>query len=130
MVFFSLKYDINLILMGKYRESKNMSVFYGASARRFSLECKIVYAIYVYLLTGNDDVWKNSIKDAKESSMYEYCFGRLLMESNANINSMIDKFDNEIHKYENIGIQDAYQLEKELYTAMVRKTITKRKEEI
>ena len=50
------------------------------------------------------------------------------MESDTSINSMIDRFDNEICKYENIGIQDAYQLEKELYTAMVRKTITKRKE--
>lgn len=84
-----------------------------------------MYAIYVYLLNGNDEVWKKNIQDSKESSMYEYYFGRLLMGSDANINSMIDKFDNEIRKYENIGIKDAYKMEKELYTAMVLKTITK-----
>lgn len=129
--FSNLKYDIDLILMKKNRESKNISIFYGDSFKYFSLDCKIVYAIYVYLLNGNDEVWKKNIQDSKESSMYEYYFGRLLMGSDANINSMIDKFDNEIRKYENIGIKDAYKMEKELYTAMVRKTITKNgKEEI
>ena len=128
--FASLKYNIDLILMGKYRESKNMRELYNNYFTSFSLECKIMYAIYVYLLNGNDEVWKNNIQDIKELPMYEYYFGKLLLESDANINSMIDKLDNEIHKYENIGIKDAYQLEKELYTTMVRRTITKRKEGI
>ncbi|MCI9127572.1 MAG: hypothetical protein HFG28_10305 [Eubacterium sp.] len=128
-LFSSLKYDIDLILMGKYRESKNMKAFYGDSFVYFSLGCKIVYAIYVYFLTGNDEVWRNNIQDVKEPYMYEYCFGRLLIESDVDINLMIDQFDNEIHKYENIGIKDAYKLEKELYTAMVRRTITKNRKE-
>lgn len=129
--FFSrLKYDIDLILLVKYRESKNMKVLYDNYFTNFSLECKIMYAIYVYLLDGNDEVWKNNIQNIKELPIYEFYFGKLLLESDANINIMIDKLDNEIHKYENIGIKDAYQLEKELYTTMVRKTITKRKEGI
>ncbi len=110
-----LKYDVDLILMGKYVDDKNVNAFYSKAYKQLSDECKMMYAIYVYLLTGNDDVWLNSINHTDPPSSYEYYFGKILIEGDSNINIMIERFDEELCKFQDIGIKDAYKLEKELY---------------
>ena len=124
-IYARLKYDVDLILMGKYLSHKADNAFYMEAAKHFSDECKIMYGIYVYLLNGNDDVWRNNIRDIKVKDTYEYYFGKILIEDQKDINLMMEKIHAELCKFRSIGIKDAYKVESELYIAMAKNTIAR-----
>ncbi len=122
-IYAKLKYDVDLILMGTYKVNKKINNFYREAYKHFSDECKLMYAIYVYLLNGNDDEWRKHIKDIQPFSSYEYYFGKILIERDNNLDLMMEKMEEEVHKFRSIGVKEAYKLERKLYAAMAQNVI-------
>lgn len=119
-----IKCAIILLLLSKHEIPKEINDTYMNYYEKGSDKYKILFAIYTRLLKKEIDFSVYELLDKSSKSItYEQFFLEVLMGREKDSGKLSEKLDEEIEKYEAIGIKDAYALEKKLYKAMSKEII-------